>query len=174
MAHESVMCELLTNNASLLVFDGYFFPAKAKIDVVVDKALDLVYKPVALVGSVGGRLTKNQKLASGGAAAVVGGGVSMTLMALSVPVVFMAVLFLPLTLMGGVSGDGAQGGCVVGLALAPRFFKSRIFLFLSLLCMFFVWSFVISSDDVFFCIFVVVAVFLLAQTCVRAAVVCVE
>ena len=77
---------------------------QAKIDLVVDKALDLIFRPVALVGEVGGRMTKNQQLASGGAAAVVGGGVSITLMAVAVPVVFMAVLFLPLTLMGGVSG----------------------------------------------------------------------
>ena len=70
----------------------------------MDKVLDLIYKPVALVGGVSGRMTKTQKLASGGAVAVVGGGVSMTLMALAVPVVFMALLFLPLTLMGGVSG----------------------------------------------------------------------
>eukprot|EP00752_Nemacystus_decipiens_P005338 g4842.t1 len=79
---------------------------KAKIDVVVDKTLDVILRPVKLAGGMTKRLTKAQKIACGGGAAAVstavGGGVSMVLLAFSVPVVFMALLFLPLTLMGGV------------------------------------------------------------------------
>lgn len=91
------------NNASVLL-------RKAKIDMVMDKTLDAILKPVKLAGGVAKRLTKAQRIAYGGGAAAVstavGGGVSMALLALSVPVVFVALLFLPLTLMGGVSRMG--------------------------------------------------------------------
>ncbi|CAN0296099.1 unnamed protein product [Pylaiella littoralis] len=79
---------------------------KAKMDVVLDKAINVVFKPVSIAGRAAKRMTKAQKIACGGSAAVVstavGGGVSMALMAFAVPVVLMALLFLPLTLMGGV------------------------------------------------------------------------
>ncbi|CAM9244075.1 unnamed protein product [Ectocarpus sp. 8 AP-2014] len=78
---------------------------KAKIDVVVDKVMNVLFKPVAMAEGVAKRLTKAQKIMYGGSAAAVssavGGGASMTLLALAVPVFFMALLFLPLTLMGG-------------------------------------------------------------------------
>lgn len=76
-----------------------------KINTVLDKALDVIFKPVVIVGDLTGRMTTTQKMASGGAVAVVGGGVSMVMLALAVPVGFMALLFLPLTLLGGVSGE---------------------------------------------------------------------
>ncbi|CAN0191453.1 unnamed protein product [Ectocarpus sp. 12 AP-2014] len=78
---------------------------KAKIDGVVDKVMNVLFKPVAMAEGVAKRLTKAQKILYGGSAAAVssavGGGVSMTLLALAVPMLFMALLFLPLTLMGG-------------------------------------------------------------------------
>lgn len=49
-----------------------------------------------------GRMTKKEKLISGGAVAVVGAGASMGLMVLAVPLGCLALLFLPLTVMGGV------------------------------------------------------------------------
>lgn len=69
--------------------------------------MNVLFKPVAMAEGVAKRLTKAQKIIYGGSAAAVssavGGGASMTLLALAVPVFLMALLFLPLTLMGGVS-----------------------------------------------------------------------
>lgn len=80
------------------------------MDVVLDKAIDVIFKPVSIAGRAAKRMTKTQKIVCGGSAAAVstavGGGVSLAMMAFAVPVVFMAILFLPLTLMGGVSVDG--------------------------------------------------------------------
>lgn len=95
-----------------------FFVWQAKIDVVLDKALNVIFKPASIAGRVAKRMTKAQKIACGGSAAAVstavGGGVSVALMAFAVPVVFMALLFLPLTLMGGVSVDGRNKVLVCG------------------------------------------------------------
>lgn len=60
--------------------------------------MNLVQKPISLV--VG--LSKSQKMAAGGAVAVAGGGIALVALMLSVPVVIMSLIFLPLTLMGGV------------------------------------------------------------------------
>lgn len=68
-----------------------------------------MFKPVIMAGGMAKRMTKAEKIAYGGGAVAmstaVGGGVSMSLMALAVPVIFIALLFLPLTLMAGVSGS---------------------------------------------------------------------
>eukprot|EP00903_Cladosiphon_okamuranus_P020301 g18629.t1 len=79
---------------------------KAKIDVAMDKTLDAIFRPIKLAGGWTNRMSKAQKIIYGGGAAAVstavGGGVSLFLLALSVPVVFMALLFLPLTMIGGM------------------------------------------------------------------------
>ncbi|CAM9805884.1 unnamed protein product [Scytosiphon promiscuus] len=78
---------------------------KVRIDGVLDDALNLIFKPVIVAGRMAKRMTKAQKITySGGAVAAstaVGGGVSIGLIALAVPVMFMAVLFLPVTLIAG-------------------------------------------------------------------------
>lgn len=110
---------------SLPPFDPPLFVWQAKIDVVLDKAMNVIFKPVSIAGRAAKRMTKAQKIACGGSAAAVstavGGGVSIALMAFAVPFVFMALLFLPLTLMGGVSVDGLKDSTVVNLAVAPCF-----------------------------------------------------
>lgn len=72
---------------------------QAKIDFVVGQAMDVAL----MLGSLAGGLNGTQRLAAGGVATVAVGGLSITMLMISIPVAFMAVLFLPLTLAGGVS-----------------------------------------------------------------------
>ncbi|CAM9530846.1 unnamed protein product, partial [Hapterophycus canaliculatus] len=78
---------------------------KAMIDTVLDDALNLIFKPITIAGGMAKRMSKAEKIAYGGGAVAVsttvGGGVSVGLMALAVPAIFLALLFLPLTLMAG-------------------------------------------------------------------------
>lgn len=60
--------------------------------------MNIIYTPVCVAGN----LNRTQQLAAGGVAAIAGGGVTVGVMVLSVPVIVMSLLFLPLTLMGGV------------------------------------------------------------------------
>lgn len=67
--------------------------------------LSLALKPANMATGMAGRMTKKEKLISGGAVAVVGAGASVGLMATAVPLGCLALLFLPLTVMGGVSRE---------------------------------------------------------------------
>ncbi|CAM9523006.1 unnamed protein product [Ascophyllum nodosum] len=77
---------------------------KAKIDYAVGVIINLLQlssRPVTMVGGVADRMTKNQKIATGGAIALAGLGVVAGLMALAVPVALVAIFFLPVTVIGG-------------------------------------------------------------------------
>ena len=81
-------------------------PMQAKIDYAVGVIINLLQlssRPVTMVGGVADRMTKNQKIATGGAIALAGLGVVAGLMALAVPVALVAIFFLPVTVIGGVS-----------------------------------------------------------------------
>lgn len=66
----------------------------------MEKALDFAFRAALYVYG----LSRMQKLVVGGIAVMITASLFMVGILLLIPVVFIAILFLPLTLLGGVSG----------------------------------------------------------------------